>query len=47
MNASKYPISIVIVTVGDEDISKIRTLDGDDGDLTHSETGEIAKRDMV
>ncbi len=47
MNASNYPISVVIVTVGSEDISKIRYLDGDDGDLVHSDTGDIASRDMV
>ena len=47
MNASKYPISVVLVTVGGEDISKIRTLDGEEGDLVHSETGEVANRDMV
>jgi hypothetical protein len=47
VNASKYPISVVIVTVGSEDISLIRTLDGDEGDLVHSETGEIVSRDMV
>jgi len=29
VNASNYPVSIVLVTVGDQDISKIRTLDGE------------------
>ena len=47
VNASKYPISLIIVTVGSEDISQIRYLDGDEGDLVHSETGEKADRDMV
>lgn len=47
VNASNYPISIVLVTVGDQDISKIRTLDGEQVPLTHSETGEKAGRDMV
>lgn len=47
MGASKYPISVVLVTVGSEDIAKLRTLDGEDGELVHSETGEVAKRDMV
>lgn len=37
----------MLVTVGSEDISKIRTLDGEEGDLVHSETGEVANRDMV
>jgi len=50
VEASEYPISIIIVTVGDADISSIRLLDGDKGLLVHSnkENGErMAKRDMV
>lgn len=35
------------MTVGSEDISTIRVLDGDSGPLIHSETGEEASRDMV
>jgi len=50
VEASDYPISIIIVTVGDADISGIRVLDGDKGLLRHSNTanGErVATRDMV
>ena len=51
VEASEYPISIIIVTVGDADISGIRILDGDKGALVHSSSqpGEmrLAKRDMV
>lgn len=50
VEASEYPISIIIVTVGDADISGIRILDGDKGALVHSnkDNGERqAKRDMV
>lgn len=50
MEASEYPISIIIVTVGDADVSAMRELDGDKGRLKHSNTdnGErFAARDMV
>lgn len=50
VEASEYPISIIIVTVGDADISGIRILDGDKGLLVHSNNfnGEWkAARDMV
>ena len=42
VEATKYPISIVIVTVGSENISKIRKLDGDDNDLVNSNNNEKA-----
>ncbi len=47
VEATKYPISIVIVTVGSENISKIRKLDGDGNDLVNSNNNERAQRDIV
>jgi hypothetical protein len=37
VEASAYPISIIIVTVGGGDIEGIRVLDGDKGALIHSD----------
>ena len=37
----------MIVTVGSENISKIRKLDGDDGELINSFNQEKAQRDIV
>jgi hypothetical protein len=36
VESAKFPISIIIVTVGSENISKIRKLDGDEGKLVNS-----------
>ena len=50
VEASDYPISIIIVTVGDADISGNMILDGDKGLLCHSNNkngDRYATRDMV
>uniref|UniRef100_A0A3Q0R6Q4 Copine 3 n=1 Tax=Amphilophus citrinellus TaxID=61819 RepID=A0A3Q0R6Q4_AMPCI len=46
VNASRLPMSIIIVGVGGADFSAMEFLDGDDGAL-HSTTGEAAMRDIV
>lgn len=46
VRASRLPLSIVIVGVGNADFSGMKTLDGDDGKLRAS-NGEIAERDIV
>ncbi|XP_078396816.1 copine-3-like [Cetorhinus maximus] len=46
VNASKLPMSIIIVGVGGADFSAMEFLDGDDGVL-RSPTGEVAVRDIV
>ena len=43
---SQYPVSIIIVGVGNERFEKMITLDGDDATLKSS-TGKIAARDIV
>ena len=43
---SKYPVSIIIVGLGDDDFSKMVELDGDDVDLVSS-NGEKWQRDIV
>ena len=45
INASIYPMSIIIVGVGNEDFSAMEELDSDDGLLKHG--GKVAKRDIV
>lgn len=45
INASIYPMSIIIVGVGDEDFSSMEALDSDDGLLQHG--GKVAARDIV
>ncbi|XP_072426402.1 copine-3-like [Chiloscyllium punctatum] len=46
VNASKLPMSIIIIGVGGADFSAMEFLDGDDGVL-RSPTGEVAVRDIV
>lgn len=46
VNASRLPMSIIIVGVGNADFSAMEFLDGDDGCL-RSLTGEAAMRDIV
>ncbi|XP_053268228.1 copine-3 isoform X2 [Pleuronectes platessa] len=46
VNASRLPISIIIVGVGGADFTNMEFLDGDDGNL-RSATGEAAMRDIV
>ncbi|XP_029001593.1 copine-3-like [Betta splendens] len=46
VNASRLPMSIIIVGVGGADFDAMEFLDGDDGVL-HSATGEAAMRDIV
>uniref|UniRef100_A0A8C3SSI9 Copine-3 n=1 Tax=Chelydra serpentina TaxID=8475 RepID=A0A8C3SSI9_CHESE len=46
VNASKLPMSVIIVGVGDADFKAMEFLDGDDGVLK-SLTGEPAARDIV
>ena len=48
VEASKLPISIVLVAVGDADRKKFRILDGETKQtLVHSITGEECTRDIV
>ncbi|GCC22535.1 copine-3-like isoform X1 [Chiloscyllium punctatum] len=46
VNASKLPMSIIIIGVGGADFSTMEFLDGDNGVL-RSPTGEVAVRDIV
>uniref|UniRef100_A0A7N6ADU3 C2 domain-containing protein n=1 Tax=Anabas testudineus TaxID=64144 RepID=A0A7N6ADU3_ANATE len=46
INASRLPMSIIIVGVGGADFSAMEFLDGDDG-ILRSATGEAAMRDIV
>ncbi|XP_040022528.1 copine-3 isoform X2 [Gasterosteus aculeatus] len=46
VNASRLPMSIIIIGVGGADFSAMEFLDGDDGRL-RSQTGEAAMRDIV
>ena len=46
VNASRLPMSIIIVGVGDADFAAMEFLDGDDGRL-RSTAGEAAMRDIV
>ena len=49
VEASKHPISIILVAVGDskENKAKFKKLDGDGFTLIHSVTKEEAARDIV
>ena len=46
VEASKLPLSVIIVGIGNNDFSNMNILDGDDIPLISS-TGEIRKRDLV
>ena len=46
VNASNYPISIIIVGIGDGDFSSMEFLDGDDKDLMRDGGNIEAKRDI-
>ncbi len=43
---SEFPVSIIIVGVGNADFSKMNELDADDG-LLRDNHGRLAKRDIV
>ena len=43
---SKYPVSIIIIGVGNEDFEKMKFLDSDEKILRNSR-GEAAQRDIV
>jgi hypothetical protein len=43
---SKYPVSIIIIGVGNEDFDKMNFLDSDNKVLRNSK-GEVALRDIV
>mmetsp|Transcript_26261 Transcript_26261/g.25438 ORF Transcript_26261/g.25438 Transcript_26261/m.25438 type:complete len:132 (+) Transcript_26261:1151-1546(+) len=43
---SKYPVSIIIVGVGDEEFEIMKFFDSDDA-LLRSQTGRVAERDIV
>jgi len=43
---SKYPVSIIVIGVGNDDFTKMRELDGDEKVLRNSK-GQIATRDIV
>ncbi|KAJ7993442.1 hypothetical protein DPEC_G00272480 [Dallia pectoralis] len=46
VNASRLPMSVIIIGVGGADFTAMDTLDGDDGRL-RAPTGEMAARDIV
>lgn len=46
INASRLPMSIIIIGVGNADFTAMEFLDGDDGRL-RSMAGEAAMRDIV
>lgn len=46
VEASTYPLSIIIIGIGNADFTLMDTLDGDDNLLTNSK-GEVRKRDLV
>lgn len=46
VNASRLPMSIIIIGVGGADFTAMEFLDGDDGRL-RAPTGETAARDIV
>ena len=45
MTASKLPLSVIIVGVGNEDFADMERLDGDENRLSHN--GVMAVRDIV
>ena len=47
VKASKYPISIIIIGVGNEDFDSMNVLDGDKVKLVDHKTGEATARDIV
>ena len=47
VDATKLPLSIIIVGVGDADFSNMDTLDADDNPLRHSQSGKLMERDIV
>ena len=46
VEASKLPLSIIIIGIGNADFTNMKILDGDEKPLTNS-FGEIRKRDIV
>merc|ERR1712228_220980 len=47
VDATRLPLSIIIVGVGDADFSNMDILDADDEPLRHSQTGKKMERDIV
>eukprot|EP00483_Globobulimina_turgida_P001647 UN01649 len=47
VDATRLPLSIIIVGVGDADFSNMDTLDADDEPLRHSRTRKYMERDIV
>jgi hypothetical protein len=43
---SQFPVSIIIIGVGEDDFSNMRRLDGDN-DRLRSSSGQLAVRDIV
>jgi len=47
VDATRLPLSIIIVGVGDADFNNMETLDADEVPLKHSRTGKVMERDIV
>ena len=47
VDATRLPLSIIIVGVGDADFSNMEILDADDDPLRHSRSGKCMERDIV
>ncbi len=47
VNATRLPLSIIIVSVGDANFDNMEILDADDNPLRHSETHKYMERDIV
>merc|ERR1712154_634727 len=47
VDATKLPLSIIIVGVGNANFDNMEILDADDTPLRHSQTGKIMERDIV
>eukprot|EP00483_Globobulimina_turgida_P005045 UN05055 len=47
VDATRLPLSIIIVGVGDADFNNMEILDADDDPLRHSQTGKYMERDIV
>merc|ERR1711902_259361 len=47
VDATRLPLSIIIVGVGDANFDNMEILDADDNPLRHSQTGKLMQRDIV